>query len=168
MIGGVEDICNARVTFANGCVANLTASRLAMRTDRKLRVFCPDAYVFIDYQKKHGTIVRRSGNIDSIRDAVARIRSGEVDDLSPARITRIWFTSKNWKADDVEPLRRRIGWRFCRRRHRNYATRRQLPPTAWLLVEVATRIVQTHRPGKHQPEERGEIYAAFNVRHASN
>ena len=52
VIGPHEDICNARVTFANGCVANLTASRLAMRTERKLRAFSPDAYVSLDYQKK--------------------------------------------------------------------------------------------------------------------
>jgi len=39
VIGEVEDVCNARVEFANGCVANLTASRLAIKTERKLRVF---------------------------------------------------------------------------------------------------------------------------------
>src|SRR3954454_3016609 len=52
VIGGVEDICNTRLTFENGCVANLTASRLALKTERKLRVFSSDAYVSIDYQKK--------------------------------------------------------------------------------------------------------------------
>src|SRR5690349_4244632 len=39
VIGHVEDVCNARLTFENGCVANLTASRLALKTERKLRVF---------------------------------------------------------------------------------------------------------------------------------
>jgi len=37
VIGGVEDICNARLMFENGCIANLTASRLALKTERKLR-----------------------------------------------------------------------------------------------------------------------------------
>src|SRR6185436_7157440 len=46
--GQVEDICNARLTFENGCVANITASRLAMKTERRLRVFSPDAYVSLD------------------------------------------------------------------------------------------------------------------------
>src|SRR5205814_8484479 len=54
VIGEVEDVCNARLTFENGCVANVTASRLALKTERKLRVFSPDAYVSIDYQKKIG------------------------------------------------------------------------------------------------------------------
>src|SRR5213082_1201338 len=39
VIGDVEDICNVRLTFENGCVANLTASRLALKTERRLRLF---------------------------------------------------------------------------------------------------------------------------------
>src|SRR5207248_10788681 len=35
VVGDAEDVCNARVTFENGCVANLTASRLALKTERK-------------------------------------------------------------------------------------------------------------------------------------
>jgi CRP-like cAMP-binding protein len=37
-----------------------------------------DAYVSIDYQKRHGIVVRRSGNIDAVRQAAAKIRSGEI------------------------------------------------------------------------------------------
>jgi hypothetical protein len=81
VIGGVEDICNARLTFENGCVANMTASRLALKTERKLRVFSPNAYVSIDYQKKHGVVARKTENLNAIRDAVAQIRSGEIEDL---------------------------------------------------------------------------------------
>src|SRR5687767_737178 len=69
VIGGVEDVCNARLTFANGCVANLTASRLALKTERKLRVFSKDAYVSVDYQKRYGVVVRRTGNLEAIRSA---------------------------------------------------------------------------------------------------
>src|SRR6266550_7320818 len=54
VIGQVEDICNARLTFENGCVANVTASRLSLKTERKLRVFSADAYVSLDYAKKKG------------------------------------------------------------------------------------------------------------------
>jgi predicted dehydrogenase len=104
VIGEVEDICNARLTFANGCVANLTASRLAMRTDRRLRVFSNDAYVSIDYQKRHGTVIRRSGNVDAIREAVARIRAGEVEDLSQLNYKDLVHI-ENLQSDDVEPLR---------------------------------------------------------------
>src|SRR3712207_8010513 len=44
------------------------SSRLALKTERKLRVFSPDAYVSVDYQKKYGVVVRRTGNLDSIRE----------------------------------------------------------------------------------------------------
>jgi len=76
VIGGVEDICNARLTFENGCIANLTASRLALKTERKLRLFSHDAYVSIDYQKKSGVIAHRAENVESIRAAVEQLRRG--------------------------------------------------------------------------------------------
>ena len=49
-----EDIANARIVFANGCVANLTASRVATKTERKLRVFSPDSYLVVDFGKREG------------------------------------------------------------------------------------------------------------------
>jgi len=107
VIGEVEDICNARLTFANGCVANLTASRLAMRTDRRMRVFCTDAYVSIDYQKRHGTVIRRGGNIDAIRQAVAQIRSGQIEDLSQLNYKDLVHIEE-LQIDDVEPLRAQL------------------------------------------------------------
>jgi predicted dehydrogenase len=107
VIGEVEDICNARLTFANGCVANLTASRLAMRTDRRMRVFCTDAYVSIDYQKRHGTVIRRGGNIEAIRRAVAQIRAGEVEDLSQLNYKDLVHIEE-LQIDDVEPLRAQL------------------------------------------------------------
>lgn len=106
-VGGAEDVCNARVKFGDGadqCVANLTASRLALKTDRKLRVFSPDAYVSIDYQKKYGIVARRSGNVDAIRDAVARIRAGEVEDLSQLNYADL-VSVEELQIDDTEPLR---------------------------------------------------------------
>ena len=53
------DIANARIRYANGCVANTTASRVSMKTERKLRLFQDDAYVSIDLQQKVLTIVRK-------------------------------------------------------------------------------------------------------------
>src|SRR5215510_7198388 len=50
------DIANARLRFANGCVANLTASRISTDKVRKLRIFEADAYVSIDYARQEGQI----------------------------------------------------------------------------------------------------------------
>ena len=53
------DIANARIRYAGGCVADTTASRVSMRTERRLRLFQDDAYVSIDLQQKLITIVRK-------------------------------------------------------------------------------------------------------------
>ncbi|MFW6164256.1 MAG: Gfo/Idh/MocA family protein, partial [Planctomycetota bacterium] len=52
VISGHEDIANARLTFASGCVADLTASGVATRAVRKLRFFQPDAYISLDYAER--------------------------------------------------------------------------------------------------------------------
>ena len=53
------DIANARLHFANGCVANTTASRVSLKTERRLRVFQDDAYISIDLQQKILTVIRK-------------------------------------------------------------------------------------------------------------
>jgi predicted dehydrogenase len=53
------DIANARIRFANGCVANATASRVSMKTERKLRIFLDDAYMSLDLQQKILTTIRK-------------------------------------------------------------------------------------------------------------
>jgi len=58
------DIANARIRFANGCVANATASRVSMKTERKLRVFEDDAYLSLDLQQKILTLIRKRGPAD--------------------------------------------------------------------------------------------------------
>jgi predicted dehydrogenase len=55
------DIANARVRFANGCVANLTASRVSAERMRKLRLFQSNAYVSIDFGTNAVTVMRREG-----------------------------------------------------------------------------------------------------------
>ncbi|HTP42891.1 MAG TPA: Gfo/Idh/MocA family oxidoreductase [Nitrospiria bacterium] len=53
------DIANARIEFANGCAANVTASRVSKDKMRKIRVFQPDTYISIDYQKQDAVVYRR-------------------------------------------------------------------------------------------------------------
>jgi predicted dehydrogenase len=54
-----EDIANARLRFENGCIANVTASRISTEKQRKIRMFLPDAYVSLDYQNQTGKILRK-------------------------------------------------------------------------------------------------------------
>ena len=55
-----EDIANARIRFENGCVANITSSRISPERMRKIRVFQEDAYLSLDYQSQSGEIYRRA------------------------------------------------------------------------------------------------------------
>jgi predicted dehydrogenase len=56
-----EDIANARMKFANGCIANLTVSRVSPEKMRKIRVFQSDCYLSLDYQEQSGWIYRKEG-----------------------------------------------------------------------------------------------------------
>ena len=87
VLGSVEDIASARVTFANGCVANLTASRLALKTERRLRVYARDAFVSVDYAKKQGVIIRRGEHLDRLRETAGKVRTGELRDVASLNYT---------------------------------------------------------------------------------
>lgn len=54
-----EDIANARLRFENGCIANITTSRISPEKLRKIRVFQEDAYLSLDYQQQQGEIYRK-------------------------------------------------------------------------------------------------------------
>jgi predicted dehydrogenase len=54
-----EDIANARIQFENGCVANVTASRISLKSERRMRIFQPDAYINVDFQNKKVAIFRK-------------------------------------------------------------------------------------------------------------
>ena len=58
VISETPDIANARIEFENGCVANLTASRISMKNMRKSRFFQKDAYISVDFLEKKSEIVR--------------------------------------------------------------------------------------------------------------
>lgn len=58
------DIANARLRFANGCIANITASRVALKRERKIRFFQSDTYVSVDYGEKHVRVCRRRPGAD--------------------------------------------------------------------------------------------------------
>ena len=98
-----EDICNARIVFENGCIANITASRLALKTERKVRVFSRQAYLSVDYYKKTGTIIKADPNIDVVKKLREFKKKGKfnllkVDWPSLLHIEKL-------EIDDKEPLR---------------------------------------------------------------
>jgi predicted dehydrogenase len=57
-----EDIANARITFKDGCVANLTASRVSDEWLRKIRIFQEDTYISLDYREAKACVYRKEGS----------------------------------------------------------------------------------------------------------
>ncbi len=106
VLGEWEDVANARVHFADGVVVNMTASRLALKTERKIRVFAPMGYLSMDYQKKTGVAIKLADNLDLIR--LARERNFE--DLSQMQSLDFGSMVKiePLVVDDVEPLKAEI------------------------------------------------------------
>jgi predicted dehydrogenase len=98
-----EDICNARITFENGCIANVTASRLALKTERKVRVFSRQAYLSLDYFKKTGTVIQTAPNVDVVKKIKELQAGGKL-----ALLTTNWtdlLHIEQLQIDDKEPLR---------------------------------------------------------------
>lgn len=63
------DIANVRIEFDNGCVANMTSSRISMKKMRKMRIFQKDAYVGIDFLEKKTEVIRLKGDNQNLEDA---------------------------------------------------------------------------------------------------
>lgn len=59
VVSATEDIANTRLRFANGCVANITASRVSLKTERKMRIFQRDAYVSLDLHHRKYVVLRK-------------------------------------------------------------------------------------------------------------
>jgi predicted dehydrogenase len=60
------DIANARMQFANGCVANVTASRSSRETMRKMRIFQQDAYISVDFQSRKISVYKKQPGVNLI------------------------------------------------------------------------------------------------------
>jgi len=56
---GEEDIANARILFENGCVANVTASRISLKSERKMRIFQRNAYITLDFQNRKVLVAQK-------------------------------------------------------------------------------------------------------------
>ena len=83
VVSDTPDIANARIEFDNGCVANLTASRISMKNMRKTRFFQRDAYIAVDFLDKKTEIIRMRGVDPATADPLAMIL-----DLGPGKLPK--------------------------------------------------------------------------------
>lgn len=95
------DIANARLRFANGCVANATASRVSLKTERKLRMFLDDAYVSVDLHQKVLTVIRKGAGVgaDGMPQVAIEENSFEQGDALKAEIEAFLYAA----ASGTEP-----------------------------------------------------------------
>jgi predicted dehydrogenase len=79
VLSETADIANARIEFDNGCVANLTSSRISLKKMRKMRLFQRDAYISVDFLEKRTEIIRLKDDGDPIgaMDLPIEIGNGE-------------------------------------------------------------------------------------------
>ncbi len=89
-----EDLASARVVFENGCVANLTASRVATKTERKIRVFGSDAYLVADVGTREGWLYRKSPDLTVERVMELRRGATSLADLQGAVFGELLVTEK--------------------------------------------------------------------------
>jgi predicted dehydrogenase len=103
-----EDFCNARLVWNGGpngaqgrCVANITASRLALKTERVTRITGENAYIKIDYAAKKGQVIRRTANESQMQEVREALRKGaDLTDLKWQELVNI----ENLTVDDAEPI----------------------------------------------------------------
>ncbi len=67
VLGAVEDMANVRVRFANGCVADMIASRAALKVERRIRIYSNEGYVAVDFNAKRATLIRPSETMQAIK-----------------------------------------------------------------------------------------------------
>ena len=76
-----EDIANARIEFRNGCVADITSSRVGTKTERKLRMFSTDSYMVLDFAEKRGWTYRKSPDLTLEKVVALKAGAKSLSDL---------------------------------------------------------------------------------------
>jgi predicted dehydrogenase len=82
VLSKTEDIANARIEFENGCVANLSASRMSLKKAREIRIFQDNAYLSLDFMNQSGHLVRKSDIIAyGLKMKVGLVRAGDASSV---------------------------------------------------------------------------------------
>lgn len=98
-----EDMASATLKFANGAVAHLTASRVALKPMRRMRVFSRDAYASIDFTDRQGVLIRKAPGWDLEKLDVDQVDTSQIDDLWKYVFDGL-LTVDRYSADERNPL----------------------------------------------------------------
>jgi predicted dehydrogenase len=106
LLFGKEDMANARLEFDDGCVANLTASRISEKSMRKTRIFSEDCYVTVDTLAKEAWIYRTTPQLGEALAKLPKDRDLNLADL--ATIPKEFYSVQEVKLAEEEPLAREL------------------------------------------------------------
>jgi predicted dehydrogenase len=103
-----EDIANVRLRFENGCVANITASRISQDKLRKIRVFQPDAYLSLDYQNQSGYLLRLARDDEKESSFLGKILGVATDSTLVTEFAGKRIVREPVEVEKDEPLKREL------------------------------------------------------------
>lgn len=105
VMGEHEDICDARLTFEGGCVATLKGSRVALKTERRLRLFSEEAYVSLDYGSREGIVVQKTANDEALDNVRTKLRGGaDLSDMNYMDLVNVDQLEMDLPADEADQL----------------------------------------------------------------
>jgi predicted dehydrogenase len=103
-----EDIANVRLRFENGCVANITASRISQEKLRKIRVFQEDAYVSLDYQNQSGYLLRLAAEGERESSLIGKLLGVATDATIVTEFAGRRIVREPVAVEKDEPLKREL------------------------------------------------------------
>ena len=146
VLSRLEDIANARLRFENGCVANITVSRISPEKMRKIRVFQEDAYLSLDYQAQSGFIYRLARQDEPESSLFKKLLSSKdetvVSEFAGKRIVR-----EPVEVVKGEPLRRELAdFLACAREgSKPKVSGHEATAALELALEITRQIEESHR-----------------------
>ena len=103
-----EDIANVRIRFENGCVANITASRISQDKLRKIRLFQKDAYLSLDYQNQSGYLLRLAREGEKESSLLGKLLGVATDSTIITEFAGKKIVREPVEVDKGEPLKREL------------------------------------------------------------
>jgi predicted dehydrogenase len=142
VIGKHEDVANARLVFANGCVANITASRVATKSMRRIRLFARDCYVGIDTGEFRGLLIKKSPDFPIDGLDLTNFDASRIPDLTEYFLKDLLHIEE-LHIDAKEPLAAELGHFIeCVRTGRQPAVPAEQGAAA---LELATQVLESIR-----------------------
>jgi len=99
VFSGHEDIAKVRLRFANGCIADLSASRISLEKFRKIRIFQPDSYISLDYIRQELKIYRKKASVAQVKSLT------DIEVLRPKLKSQETFTGRTETFSGMRPDR---------------------------------------------------------------